>query len=64
MYGVELSAHTEWGPVTMDLAYAHGRSSRLFDTLNAGHPFRSPSTFATTPARSSGTFPTPGQCLA
>ena len=28
VYGVELSAHTEWGPVTMDLAYAHGRSSR------------------------------------
>lgn len=39
VYGVELSAHTEWGPVTMDLAYAHGRSSRLFETLNAGQPF-------------------------
>lgn len=39
VYGVEVSSHHDWRRVTLDVAYAHGRSSRMFETLNGGRPF-------------------------
>ena len=39
VYGVEVASHHEWRRMTLDVAYAHGRSSRMFETLNGGRPF-------------------------
>jgi hypothetical protein len=39
VYGIELAGQRKWRSVKVDMAYAYGRSSRLFETLNDGHPF-------------------------
>lgn len=39
VYGIEFAGQQKWRSVKVNMAYAHGRSSRLFETLNDGQPF-------------------------
>jgi hypothetical protein len=39
VYGLEVSKTHRWNDVKLDMAYAHGRSSRQFEDLNGGRAF-------------------------
>ena len=51
VYGLEVSKTHRWNDVKLDMAYAHGRSSRQFEDLNGGEPFHSRLTSGTMPPR-------------